>query len=151
MKRRSNSPFLFKLLLMSMSFLGIFCTILFSLLFGVGIGIFAVLLSQKQKYRHWLKENEETEIIGTLGIPEKFAEDIMRSSCPVITVTSAKVCYSCSIGTMPNPIVGGTFNSNLSDFREIKIIGEFVDGPRLCSIAFGDKVPIQGVVNIVIL
>jgi len=136
---------------MSMSFLGIFCTILFSLLFGVGIGVFAVLSNQKQKYRHWLKENEETEIIGTLGIPEKFAEDIKRSSCPVITVTSAKVYYSCSIGTMQNPIVGGTFNSNLSDFREIKIVGEFVDGLRLCSIAFGDKVPVQGVVSIVIL
>lgn len=136
---------------MSMSFLGIFCTILFSLLFGIGIGVFAVLLSQKQKYRHWLEENEETEIIGTIGIPEKFAEDIRRSSCPVITVTSNKVYYSCSIGSMSNPIVGGTFNSNLSDFREIKIVGEFVDGLRLCSVAFGDKVPVQGVVNIVIL
>lgn len=136
---------------MNMSFLGIFCTILFSLLFGAGIGILIILSIQKRKYRYWLKEKEETDIIGTLGIPEKFAEDIRRSSCPVITITPTKVYYSCSIGTVPNPIVGGTFSSNLSDFREIKIIGEFVDGLRLCSIAFGDKVPVQGVINIVIL
>jgi hypothetical protein len=134
-----------------MSFLGIFFTILFSLLFGIGIGVFIILFTQKQKYKHWLKENDKVEVVGSLGIPEKFVGDIQRSSCPVITITPAKVQYSCSIGTMPNPIVGGTFNSNISDFREIKIVGEFVDGLRLCSVAIGDKVPIQGVVNIVIL
>jgi len=134
-----------------MNFLGIFFTILFSLLFGIGIGIFIVISIQKQKYKHWLEEVEENEVVGALGIPEKYADDLQRSSCPVITITPTKVQYSCSIGSMPNQVVGGTFNSAISDFREIKIIGEFVDGPRLCSIAFGDKVPIQGVVNIVIL
>lgn len=136
---------------MNMSILEIFFTILFSLLFGVGIGIFITMLIQKQKYKHWLKENNEKDVVGTLGIPEKYISDIQRSSCPVIVITPIKIQYSCSIGTMPSPIIGGTFNSNLSDFREIKIIGEFVEGPRLCSISFGDKVAIQGVVNVVIL
>ena len=134
-----------------MSFSTIFFTILISLLCGIGIGILATLGIQKGRYRSWLEEKEKTEVIGVLGIPEVYLKDIEMYTCPVIVVTPKSVQYSHSVGTMATALIGATFSPSISDFREIKIIGKFVDGLRLCSVSFGDRVPVQGIINVVVL
>lgn len=126
--------------------------LIYGLILGLVLGFIASVVTYCLYTKKLKRRLEEDNIVGTLGIPEKYVDNMKRSSCCVIKVKPGKITYSYNIGASEETIFGATFNSRLGNFSEIDIIGEFVDGPRLCSLRFDEiNNPIKGTINIIIL